>query len=43
MIQDRATRLRLGEAGRERARGEFSFPRMVARYEALYREVLCGR
>jgi glycosyltransferase involved in cell wall biosynthesis len=42
MIQDRATRARLGEAGRERARGEFSFSRMVARYDALYGELCHG-
>jgi glycosyltransferase involved in cell wall biosynthesis len=40
LMQDARLRRALGEAGRERARGEFSFARMVARYDALYREIL---
>ncbi|MFQ5877310.1 MAG: glycosyltransferase [Acidobacteriota bacterium] len=43
LLSDRERALRLGRAGRERARGEFSIEDLVERTAALYRELLDGR
>ncbi len=40
LLDDATLSRRLGEAGRQRAQGEFSVEAMVARYVALYREAL---
>jgi len=42
LLDDAALRQRLGEAGRECVACEFSVEQMVARYAALYREVVSG-
>ena len=40
LCQDQSLRSRMGEAGRERARSQFSMDACVAAYEALYRQDL---
>jgi len=43
LLHDRDGAARMGALGRERIAREFSLPRMVGEYEALYRELLAGR
>jgi len=42
LIQDPPLRRRLGEAGAQRVRADFSFERMAGRYEDLYRSLLAS-
>ncbi|RMG93275.1 MAG: glycosyltransferase [Chloroflexi bacterium] len=43
LLADATLRQRLGQAGRERVLAEFTLPKMVARVEAVYRQVLAER
>ncbi len=43
LLRDKALASRLGEAARQRVQTEFSFEATLDRYEALYKELLCGQ
>jgi glycosyltransferase involved in cell wall biosynthesis len=42
LLDDEAMRRRMGEAGRQRVRSEFTVEKMVERHAALYRELVSG-